>query len=181
MLDSRYHRTPNNSMKANDPAKTLLGLRQVAWLEETLSQSTAKVKIVACGSNYELEGSNDGFKGFKVEQKRILDLFQKTEGVILLSGDRHFTAGYQIGGDTIEITSGPLGSGTVNPQKTPDMFFKETQGKMFSIFEINTLPEEPEVTLEVYRTGTGLVKTIDFSWKQINGLEKMGPNRSLNN
>jgi hypothetical protein len=76
-----------------------------------------EVKVVSCGSNFELQGSNDGFKGFKVEQKKILDLFQQTEGVILLSGDRHFTAGYHIGEKTIEITSGPLGSGTVTPKK----------------------------------------------------------------
>ncbi len=173
MLDSRYHRTPNKSMNSTDPAKTLFGEKQLQWLEKTLSESTARVKIVSGGSNFELEGSNDGFKGFKVEQKKILDLFQKTEGVILLSGDRHFTAGYHIGGKTIEITSGPLGSGTVTPKKTPDMFFKETKGKMFSIFEIDTQAKTPKVTLEVYRAGTGLIRTMNFSWQQINGLEEI--------
>ncbi len=173
LLDSRYHRTPNKSMDSTNPAKTLLGQKQLKWLEKTLSESTAKVKIVSGGSNFELQGSNDGFKGFKVEQKKILDLFQKTEGVILLSGDRHFTAGYHIGEKTIEITSGPLGSGTVTPKKTPDMFFKETEGKMFSIFEIDTLEETPKISLEVYLAGTGLIRTMNFSWKQVNGLEKI--------
>jgi alkaline phosphatase D len=173
MLDSRYHRTPNQSLGASDPAKTLLGERQLQWLEEALSQSKAKIKIVSCGSNFELQGSNDGFKGFKVEQRKILDLFERTEGVVLLSGDRHFTAGYHIGGKTIEVTSGPLGSGTVNPKKTPDMFFKETEGKMFSVFEIDTRTNPPRLELEVYRAGTGLIRKVDFSWEQINGLERI--------
>ena len=173
MLDSRYHRTPNQSMDSKDPAKTLLGEKQLKWLEKTLTESTAKIKIVGGGSNFELEGSNDGFKGFKIEQKKILELFAQTEGVILLSGDRHFTAGYHIGEKTIEITSGPLGSGTVSPRKTPDMFFKETKGKMFSIFEIDTQTHPPTVTLEVYRAGEGLIRTTEFTWKQINGLERI--------
>jgi hypothetical protein len=53
------------------------------------------------------------------------------------------------------------------------MFFKETEGKMFSVFEIDTQTKIPKVTLEVYRAGTGLIRTMNFSWKQINGLEKI--------
>ena len=124
LLDSRYHRTPNKSMDSTNPAKTLLGQKQLKWLEKTLSESTAKVKIVSGGSNFELQGSNDGFKGFKVEQKKILDLFQKTEGVILLSGDRHFTAGYHIGEKTIEITSGAPGKWDRYPKEDTGYVFQ---------------------------------------------------------
>ena len=53
------------------------------------------------------------------------------------------------------------------------MFFKETEGKMFSIFEVDTLEETPKISLEVYRAGTGLIRTMNFSWKQVNGLEKI--------
>jgi len=173
MLDSRYHRTPNKSMKSNDPAKVLLGGKQFAWLARTLKQSTAKVKIVACGSEFQLHGSSDGFTGFKAEQKKILDIFEETDGVILISGDRHFTAGYQIRGKTLEVTSGPLGSNSSKPRQTPDMFFGEGPGKMFSVFEIDTTGSEPRVKLDVHKTGKGVIRTFSLNWDQVNGREKI--------
>ena len=171
LLDSRYHRTPNKSKVANDPDKKLLGDKQFAWLKRTLEESQAKIKVVACGSEFQMFGSSDGFSGFKAEQKKVLDLFKASPGVILISGDRHFTGAYHNRGETLEVTSGPLGSGNARPRMTKDMIFKETQGKMFSVFELDTTQNPPQVTLEVYRSGHGQIRKQSFTWDQINGKE----------
>jgi alkaline phosphatase D len=173
LLDSRYHRTPNTSMKADDPRKVLLGEKQLTWLEETLKQSTAKMKIVACGSEFQRHGSSDGFSGFRTEQAKVLDLMKSTEGVLLISGDRHFTAGYQVRGETIEVTSGPLGSGSARSRPSSDRFYGNNSGKMFSVFDIATNGERPTVTWQVHLTGKGLVHEQTFSWQQINGKEQL--------
>ena len=44
------------------------------------------------------------------------------EGVVLLSGDRHFTAGYQVQNRHLEFTSGPLGSGNATLQPNSERF-----------------------------------------------------------
>ncbi|WDE95554.1 alkaline phosphatase D family protein [Lentisphaera profundi] len=172
-LDSRYHRTPNKSMKANDPKKTLLGIKQFEWLEKTLRLSKAKVKVVACGSEFQTHGSGDGFSGFRHEQNKILDLCKEIEGVILLSGDRHFTAAYQIRGETLEITSGPLGSKNSNARKTPDMFIKHSSGKMYSILSIDTSENEARIELEIFQVAKGKIESRQFSWAEINGKKRI--------
>jgi alkaline phosphatase D len=169
MLDSRYHRTPNGSMKANDPKKKLLGDKQYNWLKRTLEDSQAKIKVVACGSEFQMFGTSDGFSGFRVEQKKVLDLFKRIPGVILISGDRHFTGAYHVRGETVEVTSGPLGSGNARPGMNKDMIFKETQGKMYSVFDLDTTQNPPAVNLEVYRSGQGLIRKQSFTWDQVNG------------
>lgn len=169
MLDSRYHRTPNKSKKSKDPSKTLLGKKQFEWFKATMKTSTAKVKIVACGSEFQMFSTGDCFSGFKHEQKKILDICKETEGVLLISGDRHFTAAYQIRGETIEVTSGPLGSHTAKARVNRDMFMRHDEGKMFSIFDIDTISKQPKITLEVYRAGQGKIDEISFTWDEVNG------------
>jgi alkaline phosphatase D len=169
LLDSRYHRTPNKSMKVSDPAKKLLGDKQFDWLKRSLEKSQAKIKVVACGSEFQMDSTSDCFSGFKVEQNKVLDLFKSTPGVILISGDRHFTGAYHVRGETLEVTSGPLGSGNARPRMSKDTIFRETQGKMFSVFELDTAQNPPQIILEVYRSGHGQIRKQSFSWDQING------------
>jgi alkaline phosphatase D len=173
MLDSRYHRDPNNSKKADDPSKKFLGERQLEWLKETLKNSQGKVKIIGCGSEFQLNSSSDCLTGFKHEQKILLDLFRDTEGVLLISGDRHFTAAYQIRGETIEVTSGPLGSKSYENPIEDDQFLKMANGKFYSIFDIDTEVSPPQISLEVYQTGKGQVYKRSFSWDEINGKKRI--------
>lgn len=169
MLDSRYHRTPNNSKKNNDPSKTMLGKKQLEWFRQTMKNSTAKIKIVGCGSEFQMYSTGDCFSGFKHEQKIVLDICKNTEGTLLISGDRHFTAAYHVRGETIEVTSGPLGSHNSAPRANPDLFMKHTKGKMYSIMEIDTSAATPKVSLEVYRAGVGQIDKTVFSWDEVNG------------
>jgi alkaline phosphatase D len=169
MLDNRYHRSPNRA--PDDGTKTMLGRPQVDWLKRELLASKAKVKFIASGSEWELFSHVDSWTSFARERDEILAFLREHDfpGVILLSGDRHFTGAYQIGGRFIEVTSGPLGSTTTNGVNKPDMFLNLVEGKMCSVFEVDTSGAEPQIALEVYRGGAGKVYDRKFTWDEING------------
>lgn len=169
MLDSRYHRSPNRA--PDDGTKTMLGAAQLAWLKRELLASQAKVKFIACGSEWETNGHQDSWTSFPRERDEIFGFMREHDlpGVILLSGDRHFTGAYQIGGRFIEVTSGPLGSRTTNGINKPEMFLNLVEGTMCSVFDIDTTGVEPRVTLEVYRAGFGRIHERTFTWDEING------------
>ena len=174
LLDVRYHRSPNRA--PNNRKKTMLGSRQLAWLKRELLASRAALKFIASGSEWQMNGSNDSWTRFKHERREIFDFIRDNEiqGVILLSGDRHFTGGYQIEGRLIEITAGPFGSGAFKSRNLPDMFMNHTLAKYYCVMEVDTSGPEPLVTLEVYRVGER--KWIDkraFTWDEINGVKKI--------
>ena len=173
MLDNRYHRSPNRA--PDDGTKTMLGAKQLAWFKRELLASKAKVKFVASGSEWERNGHLDSWTSFTREREEIFDFMRERDvpGVILLSGDRHFTGAYQIGGRFIEVTSGPLGSRTTNGINKPDMFLNLVEGTMCSVFEVDTTGEQPLVTLEVYRGGGGKIHERKFTWDEINGRTKI--------
>lgn len=109
LLDDRYHRIAEDH-------KQILGPAQVAWLKERLKASDATFKFVANGSQV-LNRSNDyECMAQFPEQKELIDFIQaeRVEGVVFLSGDRHFTevlveqpeGGYPL----YDFTSSPLTS-----------------------------------------------------------------------
>ena len=173
MLDNRYHRSPNRA--PDDGTKTMLGAAQLAWFKREVLASRAKVKIIASGSEWETNGHLDSWTSFARERDEIFGFLREhdVQGVILLSGDRHFTGAYQIGGRFIEVTSGPLGSTTTNGVNKPDMFLNLVEGTMCSVFDIDTTATEPVVTLEVYRGGFGRIHQRTFTWDEINGRTKI--------
>jgi alkaline phosphatase D len=169
MLDNRYHRSPNRA--PDDGTKTMLGPKQLAWFKRELLASRAKVKFVASGSEWEPNSHLDSWTSFAREREEIFAFMREHDvpGVILLSGDRHFTGAYQIHGRFIEVTSGPLGSRTTNGINKPDMFLNLVEGTMCSVFDVDTTAELPKVTLEVYRGGFGRIHQREFTWDEING------------
>ncbi|MDO8544752.1 MAG: alkaline phosphatase D family protein [Opitutaceae bacterium] len=173
MLDNRYHRSPNRA--PDDGTKTMLGAAQLAWFKRELLASRAKVKLIASGSEWEPNGHLDSWTSFGRERDEIFGFMREhdVQGVILLSGDRHFTGAYQIGGRFIEVTSGPLGSRTTNGVNKPDMFLNLVEGTMCSVFDVDTTAAEPRVTLEVYRGGFGRIHERTLTWDEINGRTKI--------
>lgn len=173
MLDVRYNRSPNRA--ADDPpgTKTMLGQKQLAWLKQGLAASTATVKLIASGSEWQPAGHTDSWTSFARERDEIFSFIESNRiaGTILLSGDRHFTGGYHIHQKLIEITSGPLGAKNYPTRNLPGMFYNEGVGKLYSVLEVDTQAQEPRVTLEVYRAGEGLIHRQTFSWAQVNGQE----------
>ena len=173
MLDDRFHRSPNKA--PDDGTKTMLGAKQLAWLKRELVASKAAIKVLAAGGAWPTKGSDDSWRSFQRERKEIFDLLaeHRMKNVLLLSGDRHFTAAYQLPEGFIEICSGPIGSPNAPAKVAPGMFALHDHGKMACVFEIDTAPEPPTVALEIYEAGVGIVGKRKFTWDEVTGVAKI--------
>jgi alkaline phosphatase D len=175
LLDDRYHRDPNKA--TNLVHKTMLGDRQLAWLKRELLASRAAVKVLACGSEWQSHGTEDSWTSFRREREDIFNFIEEHHitGVLLISGDRHFTAAYQVKGKWIEVTAGPIGSANSDTKNLPEMFlnFSGTKAKFYCIYDIDTTASPAKVTLEVYRVGEGLATRRSFTWEEVLGLQKI--------
>ncbi len=171
LLDVRFHRTPNRA--TNAPHRTMLGASQLAWVKRGLKESRAPIKVLASGSEWQSGSTADSWANFKRERDDLLRFIEDNEitGVLLISGDRHFTAAYQVLGKWIEVTSGPIGSGTAELKNVPEVFlnFSATKGKYYCVYDLNTGASPPAVTLEVFRVGQGLVERRAFTWDEVLG------------
>ncbi len=177
MLDGRYHRDPNKA--TNIAHKAHLGPKQVAWLKRELLASRAPVKILAAGGEWQSFGTDDSWTSFKEERDEVLRFIEENEikGVLLISGDRHFTGAYHVRGKWIEVTAGPIGSGPAGVKKSPEAFLdlSATKGHFYCVYDLDTAASPPKVTLEIYRVGDGLVERRPFTWDEVNGVMKIKP------
>ena len=80
-----------------DPAKTMLGADQWAWLEEEL-QKPADLRLLVSSVQFIAEGHGwEGWKMLPTEREKLYQLIDETnaENLILLSGDRHAAGLYE--------------------------------------------------------------------------------------
>lgn len=96
LLDDRYHRDDD---AGEDPARTMLGAKQLDWLKGALRDSRATFKLVTNGSRMlsdrpspESRGG-EGWHNFPRERRAFLDWLaaERIDGVFFLSGDIHYT------------------------------------------------------------------------------------------
>ena len=108
----------------------MFGQKQIDWLKDSLISSRANFKIVANGSQMMNRiAPDEGLADFPDEQQELIDFIReyKIEGIIFLSGDRHFSELVKRTEDGLyplyDFTSSPLTSGpnnSKNAQKSPD-------------------------------------------------------------
>jgi alkaline phosphatase D len=179
MLDVRYYRTPNRT--PDDGTKTMLGQRQLASLKSGLAESRAKFKIVGSGSEWQTLTQPDCWSSFVRERQDIFDHItsKNIEGVVLLSGDRHFTAGYQVQNRHLEFTSGPLGSGNATLQPNSERFTGSDEGKMWAVLDLDPSANEPQLAYEIWQAGGGLLERRELSYDEVNGRTKIAPSPVL--
>ena len=177
MLDVRYYRSPDKAEKTDE--KTMLGAKQLAWLKRELAASKAKVKFIAGGSVMETGGPLDSWASYPAERRALLDFLKDMEGVVFLSGDRHFTAGYQVEGRWLEVTSGPLGSGNATCPASPEVWLSCSEGKMWSIIEVDTTGPLPKLAYELWHVTGGRTERRELSWEEVNGRAKIAPSPPL--
>jgi alkaline phosphatase D len=98
MTDDRYNRDPNNAPE--DGHKSYLGEKQTAWLKRELLASKAKIKVLASGGEWQTQSQPASWANFLRERDDLFKFIEDNQitGVLLLSGDRHFTAAYQVAG-----------------------------------------------------------------------------------
>lgn len=180
LLDGRYYRTPDKAPE--DGTKTMLGPKQLTWLKREVIASKAVLKFICSGSEWQTQSGPDCWPSFARERREIFDHLAANgvNNVVLLSGDRHFTAAYQVEGRFIEVTSGPLGSPNSKVTKpAAEMFSYHDHGKIYSIFEVDTTNTPPALTLEIYEAGTGLLEKRRFTWEEVTGAVKIPPLRNI--
>jgi alkaline phosphatase D len=96
----------------------MYGARQLDWLKEALATAPREsIKIIAGGSQFwKRAGRFEGWHHFAAERRAFADwlIAQRIEGVLFLSGDRHFSELLQIERPDAyplhEFTSSPLTS-----------------------------------------------------------------------
>lgn len=171
MLDGRYHRSPN---KAPDgPGKTMFGAAQLAWLKRELLASKATFKILANGSEWESFGSDDSYSLFRHERDAFFAWIdeKRIDGVVLISGDRHFSAGYHVLGRFVELSSGPFGSGNARLRPNQERFTGHDEGSLWMVLDLDTTGLKPALTYELWQAGGGLLERRTISWEQVQGRE----------
>jgi alkaline phosphatase D len=109
LLDMRWFRSPlkptdqrgapgkERYLPDPEPAKTMLGATQWAWLSEELRKPAelrllvSSIQVLAEGHGWERWGN------FPLERQKLIDTIRdaRATGVILLSGDRHIGALYR--------------------------------------------------------------------------------------
>jgi alkaline phosphatase D len=102
LLDTRYFRSPLKRgvrrlagpyLPDDDPAKTMLGEDQWRWLEQQL-RIPAEVRLLGTSIQCLPEAAGqETWANLPRERQRLLDLIRSTRanGVVLLSGDRHWS------------------------------------------------------------------------------------------
>ena len=166
LLDGRSHRHPNHY--PDRPEKTMFGAAQLEWLKQALLSSRARIKLVAAGSQFWNRASRfEGLYQFPQEQQRLREwlLEARIEGVVFLSGDRHFGELLRIeranAYPLYEFTSSPLTSTPVarpdaaereNPDVVPGTFQNRRQ---FGLIRVSGPGGDRRIALESYDSDGG--------------------------
>lgn len=145
LLDTRYFRSPlkitdqrgapgkERYLPDDDPAKTMLGEAQWAWLAAELAKP-ADLRLIASSIQVVAEGHGwERWGNLPRERQRLYDLIARTRanGVVFLSGDRHVGGLYAETRGTpyrlVDITSSGLtqffaGAREAGPNRIGDLF-----------------------------------------------------------
>jgi alkaline phosphatase D len=137
LLDTRYFRSPlrptdqrnapgkERYLPDEDPAKTMLGERQWAWLDQEL-RKPAELRLVVSSIQVLAEGHGwERWGNLPRERQKLFDLVARTgaEGVLFLSGDRHIGGLYAtregVPYGLTEITASGLNKSWASPGDLP--------------------------------------------------------------
>jgi alkaline phosphatase D len=139
---------------------------------ESLRSSDAAFKIVVAGNQMLNQLTpKESFKQFPAEQRRLLDFIRdaRVEGVLFLSGDRHYTELIRLKDvgtyPLYDFTSSPLTAGNSKPypveQNNPDRVpgTLVTEVKTFGMIEVAGTAKERRLILRAFdSTGKELWK-----------------------
>jgi alkaline phosphatase D len=161
LLDNRYHRYPDRY--PDTPDKSMFGAAQFEWLKQALVSSRARLKLVVGGSQFWNRASRfEGLHQYPQEQRRLAAwlIEQRIDGVVFLSGDRHFGELLKIeragAYPLYEYTSSPLTSNPVTrleaaERDNPDVVPGTLQGKrQFGLLRVSGPGNDRRLAFEAY-------------------------------
>lgn len=160
LLDNRYFKTPNDNKVFK---KELLGEKQLQWVIDALTYSSATFKfIVIGGQTINPAQVYENYANYAEERQRLLQLIReaKIKGVFFLSGDRHSTELSMLKeNDKVyplyDLTVSPLTSGTGNPEKEPNTARVPNTlvvEKNFSTIEISGDAKNRKLSISIFNT-----------------------------
>lgn len=170
LLDTRYFRSPlkripkdqagvgGSAVPNDDPAATVLGEAQWRWLEEQL-RTPARLRLIGSSIQFAAEASgSESWANFPREQRRLIELIRRTgaEGVLFLSGDRHWcefsTLTREVPYPLHDLTASSMTQ--VHPRGTPTPNAHRSLPKTFHRPNVGTLDidwdaADPELRLRI--------------------------------
>ncbi|MEO8345120.1 MAG: alkaline phosphatase D family protein [Betaproteobacteria bacterium] len=168
LLDDRWYRSANHAL--DTPDKTMFGAQQLTWLRNALTHSRAPVKLVVNGSQmWNRANRFEGWTHYAFEQKAFADwlVAQRIDGVVFLSGDRHFTELLKIDRPgtypLYEFTSSPLtsrpwGNPEAGERYNPDLVPGTLVGqRQFGMIRVTGPGGNRSIALESYDTAGKLL------------------------
>ncbi|MCB9741337.1 MAG: alkaline phosphatase D family protein [Alphaproteobacteria bacterium] len=165
LLDDRYHR-------GNDG--TLLGEAQTQWLLDTLEASDAPFKLLACGSQFTLDGSSDSWANFPDAQAALLEAIatRGISGVVLLSGDIHrselrWVPGAEGGYDLPELTSSPLANVNSSCHDDAGLVSCVDDRTSFVLIEVDAGVEDPTLVAEIRDEAGAVLGSLSVTASQL--------------
>jgi alkaline phosphatase D len=166
MLDTRFFRSPllktdeygargkERWLPDSDPARTMLGEAQWAWLEEELKKP-ADLRLLVSSIQVMSEGHGfEAWREFPLEREKLYDVIEASgaENLIVLSGDRHAAALYRRG-DVIDY---PLFEATSSSLNLPASVWRAASGETYMEDDPNRIGDM------VYDANYGL---IEIDWE----------------
>ncbi|MGK0187363.1 MAG: alkaline phosphatase D [Verrucomicrobiales bacterium] len=152
LLDTRYF------ANTQPGSHTLLGAVQWEWLAANLKQSTAAIKVLACGMVWHdmPEDKPDCWSRYPAERSALFEFIgeHSISGVVLVSGDLHQSrvvehqtiteSGYSI----VEFVSSPIHSHTDPASNVPHSGLRKhiNRGNVFLQLEVDTQADSGMVT-----------------------------------
>lgn len=170
LLDTRYFRSPlkkgdkrvgGSWVPDDDTTKTMLGAAQWKWLEQQL-RLPAHVRIIVSSIQFIAEDAGqEAWANLPNERQRMIDLLKTTKanGVIFISGDRHWSE-LSVLPDTLDYPLFDLTCSSLNqihgrgtPTKNKHRFLPQTFHKPnFGVVQLDWSSPKPSVTLEIRDT-----------------------------
>jgi alkaline phosphatase D len=154
LMDDRYYRSPNDSKTDKND---YFGEKQIKWLVDALTSSSATFKFVAVGGQVLSPALKyENYANYGVERSKLLEAIKANHisGVIFLSGDRHHTELTQLG-NLYDLTVSPLTSGPANtPDNENPIQVKGTlvRERNFATLEISGTLKERKLNIRVFNT-----------------------------
>jgi alkaline phosphatase D len=185
MLDTRYFRSPlkrgekrvgGSWVPDDDLSKTMLGDAQWKWLETQLREP-AEVRIIASSIQFIADDAgHETWSNLPREKQRMLDLLKSTKanGVIFVSGDRHWSELSALSDSGLhriyDLTSSsfnqlhPRGTPTKNRHRfLPETYHQENYG----VINIDWDGPTPQATLEIRDINGGVQLKHLVKWDEV--------------
>lgn len=157
LLDDRYHKSPN-SMPG-----TILGNEQLDWLKASLLESQATFKFICVGVMFLSSAANkeNFIKAAPEERESLIRFIQdnQIEGVVFLTGDRHFSelsslkepgkvAIYDL--TCSPLTAGPASSRYLNEQNEYRVEGTLYSKRNFSFIQVQGKADQRKITIALH-------------------------------